>query len=392
MLPNPRLEHALCLRPHQAETTERTSLRADLLALQETKFATADDAAAFEALFPGSRSLHALGTHRSAGVTLTVLNADIQILEYAVDPAGLWVRANLQVKNAVWSVLVAYAPPGAARLPALCSLEEVMQMLPVHAPIMLGDLNTIFEPIDRMSAAGRMGANDAGTRVCRALTRKFKLADAFRTLHPDDPVFSYMQGASMSRIDHALIAECLLAQLRRCTYVEVGRADHSPMVLDFAVGPAPAGAPRTKSIPGHLFYVQSVIDEIRAAIEPLAAAALINASSAWWPTFKKAAHRVLLPILQATQDNRAAALNEACQQLARLRARLQHTRDAGDVDEYLQARQGVAAAQDAFFSEEYWRETHSWLCQCEMPSPELTQRLQGQRSKTVAITALTDAA
>lgn len=237
--------------------------RPDVVCLQETKCAA--DAFPHEAF---GRAGYVAADHsggRWAGVAV-VARADLGVGDASVGLPGAaspeearWVEATVGGVR----IVSTYVPNGQAvdspafrdKLTFLEAMRERAAVLAGGRAVIAGDLNVCPADLDVWDAAAVHGAthitDDERRRLRAVLETGF--VDAFRTVHPDEPGFTWWdyraghfhKGFGL-RIDLALLSEPLAGHLvgssverpyRKPTKVPGTKpSDHAPLVVDLADG------------------------------------------------------------------------------------------------------------------------------------------------------------
>ncbi|KAJ4456162.1 putative exodeoxyribonuclease III [Paratrimastix pyriformis] len=170
---------------------------------------------------------------------------------------GFFVLFNLYVPNGRQDTRTDYKMAFLGRL-----RQEVDALLAAHRNVVLvGDFNICHQEIDIAQVErmrGQSGFLDEERRWVTALTQEGCMVDAFRTLHPTEPGFTWfdphthMGGRPVDtarppryhrlRLDYAFLSGPLMAQLGQCDPLpQVMGSDHCPLAFTLT-DPQPPGA------------------------------------------------------------------------------------------------------------------------------------------------------
>lgn len=189
-----------------------------------------------ESLWGGSVCL--AGESSKAGGLMTMVSLDMQAsvrVLYADRLANFLVtrviteEGNLIIVN----VYMPTADKERVQIQSLQNLEGVLSVYAGENMVVMGDLNTCFDPeLDRLNHVGASIANPSFRAELNSFNEAFSLVDVWRIQNPGKQGFTWYRLAKASRLDYILCSDHLLGQVHHCGTQDVSYSDHRMVLVE----------------------------------------------------------------------------------------------------------------------------------------------------------------
>lgn len=369
-----------------------------VLCVQESKLMTEADLQQLLLWFPHARAFMSKApSSSSAGVLTLIFNPDVQILAVHADQQnGGWLRTDLRIQDTLFTLLNVYFPPSSTKkTAAIQAVKDILDLAPLHALILMGDVNFVNSPLDK-SGGAQLSDYRFYAKFCSCVAEPFGLVDAFRQMHPDAQVFSHAQKANTpsqiirTRIDQCFVASHMLEWILDTNYIYTpALSDHDAMVLTFTTVPLSRRTSLT-SIPPFLFAIQPYAGRITEDVHSLASRLPSDCTPEVWDQFTIDCFNACSKQLLAYRHDKDAALSSAIHALRNADRLANASPSEAHISHLFQARATLAQVQATFFDEQYWRRKYAWIDRSEIPSPALSSRLRDFKHSPTIITELRD--